>query len=64
MTVVAEALSRLTGAYPAILEPRQAALVEPDAPDGLLPRAEDAVVTAEQPDEDRGRHQQPPEADR
>src|SRR3954468_8172787 len=59
--IVAESLARLAGTDPAILQPRQAALVETDAPDGQLPRMEHARVSANEPQEDRGRREQEPE---
>src|SRR6266568_748867 len=36
--------------WAAILQPRHAALIKADTPDGQLPRTEDPVVTANEPD--------------
>jgi hypothetical protein len=63
MVIVAKAIAGLPAADPAVLEPRQAALVEGDRSGGHLARAEHACVAARERREGGERHQEPPEAD-
>ena len=63
VTVVAETLARLAASSPAIFEPRQSALVEPDAPGGISARTQNAIVALHEPHEQRHGQQEPPGAD-
>jgi hypothetical protein len=51
VTIVAEALARLTGPWPAILQPRQAVRLKPMPLMANSRAPKDPVVTANEPDE-------------
>src|SRR5688572_4988983 len=63
MVVVAEPLAGLAGSNPAVFDSREPALVESDSADGVVAGTEEQIVAANQPGEDRDRHDQPPATD-
>ena len=63
MPIVSKPLARLAASSPAILDPRQPALVEPDPPDGIRARAQDTIVPLHEPHEHHRGEEQPPRAE-